>query len=212
MKKPEEKRAGELDLTLEFQILMDGVVNYPGVTLWGATNSPGRIPMPLIRRFSKVLIVGELSPEERASLLERFSRALPLDGVDERTFSRLAERLDGATGDVVRKVVDHVWRATLDAFVTGFEKDAVALTSWLDRQGPDGRFDVSRFTDGQRSELRERLLKHVKVTPRDLESSVELHLKNEAIRAEIATAKATYREAKEMLLDLTRGSIEIARS
>lgn len=213
LRKTEEKRSNDVDLTLEFQILMDGVVQYPGVTLWGATNSPGKIPMPLIRRFNKVMIVGELSSEDRAKLLERFSRTLPLEDFDERTWARFAERLDGATGDVVRKVVDHVWRDCVDGFTRNHEAAALEVTKWLSVQGPDGGpLDIGKFTEAQRAELRGRLLKHVKVTPRDMEGSIEAHLKNAAVRAEISTAKAVYREAKEMVMDMARGQIEIVRA
>jgi hypothetical protein len=169
--------------------------------------------MPLIRRFNKVMIVGELTSEDRAKLLERFSRTLPLDGFDERTWARFADRLDGATGDVVRKVVDHVWRDCIDAFTRNHEEAALAVTKWLSVQGPDGGpLDIGKFTEAQRAELRGRLLKHVKVTPRDMEGSIEAHLKNAAVRAEIETAKAVYREAKEMVMDMARGQIEIIRA
>lgn len=62
----------DINLTLEFQILMDGIVDYPGISLWGATNNPEKIPMPMIRRFNLVEIVGELQSEDRIKLLQMF--------------------------------------------------------------------------------------------------------------------------------------------
>jgi hypothetical protein len=210
LKKPEDRKSTDIDLTLEFQILLDGVVNYPGITLWGATNSPGKIPMALIRRFNKVLIVGELSLEDRAKLLEMFCRALPTVDFDSRTWLRLAERLDGATGDVVRKVIDHVWRFCIDGFVASKPEEAKNLVKWLNTCNHDGGgFDISKFKASDFIELGERLRKYTKIIPRDVENSVEAHLKNPAVRAEIETAKATYKEARELLTDLGRSKIQI---
>ena len=110
---------GNTNLTTEFQNLMDGVVHYPNLSIWGATNNPERIPMPMIRRFSKVVIVGELDQEQRSDLLKRFTSFMPTNGITPEAWGALASRIEGATGDVVRKIVDHVWRTKMTSFVQG---------------------------------------------------------------------------------------------
>lgn len=64
---------------------MDGIVDYPGISLWGATNNPEKIPMPMIRRFNLVEIVGELQSEDRIKLLQMFLSYLPQNNFDKKT-------------------------------------------------------------------------------------------------------------------------------
>lgn len=124
----DKSMSGDSNLTLEFQILMDGVVHYPNLSVWGATNSPERIPMPMIRRFSKVLIVGELSLEDRIYLLKHYLNHMPVaKGISESQWKKWAETLDGATGDVIRKVADSLWRSRMAAFVEANPSEADAV-------------------------------------------------------------------------------------
>src|SRR5690606_21942832 len=110
----------DINLTLEFQILMDGIVDYPGISLWGATNNPEKIPMPMIRRFNLVEIVGELQSEDRIELLQMFLSYLPQNNFDKKEWDRASERLEGATGDVLRKICDHIWRSKMNHFVQNY--------------------------------------------------------------------------------------------
>lgn len=105
------------DLTKEFQILMDGVVSYPNLAIWGATNSPERIPMPMIRRFNKVVIVGELSDADIQYLLKYYVGHMPLEEFGDEVWADAAKLLVGATGDVVRKVADELWRTKMNKFI-----------------------------------------------------------------------------------------------
>jgi hypothetical protein len=102
---------GSTNLTTEFQQLMDGIVQYPHIAVWAATNRPERIPMPMIRRFSKVAIVGELDQADRVKLLKHFVGFLPVaEDFPEQAWQDAAQLLVGAVGDTVRKVADYVWR------------------------------------------------------------------------------------------------------
>lgn len=188
------------NLTLEFQILMDGVVQYPNLSVWGTTNNPRRIPMPMIRRFSKVLIVGEMNEAQRVKLLKLYvGRYLPTLGVMDQAWEDVAKKLGGATGDVVRKVADHLWREKMSAFVQAHPEQAEQLVKYLNKKE---KFQIASFDNVQREQFKVKLAEWVSVTGDDLARTVDLHLENIAIRAEIDTAVKTYQNAKEFLVQL----------
>lgn len=193
---------GNTNLVTEFQNLMDGVVNYPNLSVWGATNNPENIPMPCLRRFSKVLIVGELQQVDRIRLLKKFVDYLPIQGFNDETWNELALTLEGATGDVTRKVVDYVWRAKMSAWVHKHPDAAERLTKELNAKGQ--RFDARAFTSAQQEDLKGKLTRagFVPVGPEDVAQSIRVHLENIAIHSEIQTAKETYARAKAFLSSL----------
>ena len=204
MKKQEYKTHGEVDLTLEFQICMDGVVHYPKLTVVAATNSPDHMPMTMIRRFSKVLIVGELREEDRRRILKHYTEFMPTKGFDDRHWTYAAQKLDGATGDVIRKVVDHIWRQKMTWFVKHQSERAGEMLKWLNA---DTKFDISEFSASRRQKFKQMLGPHVYIEPVDLDKSVDLHLKNVGINGEIQTARAVYKEAHELLDSLNSSSL-----
>ncbi len=195
---------GETNLTLEFQILMDGVVHYPKISIWGATNNPMRIPMPMIRRFSKVLIVGELDSDDRITLLKHFSSFLPREVFSDKDWKTLADRLEGATGDVVRKIIDYIWRDKMSWFVHNKPDAAKKMMAVLNQ---DKQFEIKDFTSKDRFNFNQRLGEYFKITPRDIHKSIDVHLDNIAIRSEIETAKKTYADAKEFLNQVNASKI-----
>lgn len=192
---------GGTNLSSEFQILMDGIMSYAGLAVWGATNHPDRLPMPILRRFAKVLIVGELSLEHRVTLLKRFCGYMPIS-VDfpEKAWEDAATKLEGAVGDVVRKVVDHVWREKMSWFISNHRERALEVVKILNMDGV--KFDLAKFTADDRWGLLALLRPFVHVTPDDLMRSVDLHLKNLAIKREIQTCVDTYNQAREFIASL----------
>lgn len=201
----DDKEMGSNNLTLEFQILMDGVVRYPNLSVWGATNNPDRIPMPMIRRFSKVLIVGELSQKDRIHLLKHFvSSFLPTRDFNDTAWDAMAMKLEGATGDVMRKVADHVWRTKMGWFVTHLPAEAEKLVNHLNH---GEKFQIADFDEKGRRDFKSKLSQHMAVVPADVDHSIDIHLKNLAIRAEIATAKDTYARAKRFLENVNSGEV-----
>jgi hypothetical protein len=192
---------GGTNLATEFQVLMDGITSYPHLALWGATNHPERISMPLIRRFSKVIIVGELSQDDRIKLLKQFLAYLPCsESMGNGVLTEAATRLDGAVGDIMRKVVDHVWRTKMSHFVNTQPEAAEIVLELLNQGG--NKFHPSKFTQKQREEMHEIMRPFVQVEPQDLVDSVDLHLNNIAIRNEIQTAKIVYENARQFLADV----------
>ncbi|KKN65732.1 hypothetical protein LCGC14_0478710 [marine sediment metagenome] len=199
-----DKIPGETNLSLEFQILMDGVVHYPKISIWGATNNPQRIPMAMIRRFSKVVIVGELDCDDRITLLKHFSSYLPRENFRDKDWKCLADRLDGATGDVVRKMIDHIWRDKMSWFVHNKPEAAQKMMELLNKET---QFELSSFDPKDRFNFNQKLGKYFQVSPHDVHKSIDIHLDNIAIKTEIDTAKRTYANAKAFLNQLNASTI-----
>jgi len=190
-----DRDPGETNLSLEFQILMDGVVQYPGLSLYGATNFPERIPAALLRRF-KYFIVGELSQEERVILLKQYIGFMPIKNFSQEDWENAAARLDGATGDIVRKVADDLWRKKMFSFTHNHEGQALDFIKWLNRAK---KFDLSSFLKEDKEELSRKLAPYVSVDPYDLNKVIDLHMKNPAVISEVMVAVQTYKRAKEIL-------------
>jgi len=188
---------GGVNLATEFQVLMDGITSYPKLAVWGATNHPERIPLPLIRRFAKVLIVGELSQEHRVALLKKFVGFMPVaPQVTPDTWEQAALKLEGAVGDVVRKVADHIWRTKMTSLVQDKPEAAREMVQFLNR---DSKFEVENFTARQRHAFIVKLGKHMTVTPEDIMESVELHLNSMSIRQEISSCVESYERARRFI-------------
>lgn len=193
---------GGFNLATEFQVLMDGVMSYPGLSVWGATNHLERIPMPLIRRFAKVVIVGELDQKDRVHLLRHFANYLPVDrNFSDQAWIDAADKLDGAVGDIMRKVIDDLWRKKMSAFVGKHPTEAKQMAEWLNRGGV--KFDIGKFTSEQRESFKAKLRPFVEVNEDDLITTVDAYLGNLAIQAEIAKCKATYDGARHALASLS---------
>lgn len=194
-----DRHPGETNLSLEFQILMDGVVSYPGLSLWGATNFPERIPTALLRRFHRTLLVGELSQEDRIELLKHYVGFMPTSNFDDKDWQEAASRLDGATGDIVRKVADDIWRRKMSVFTESYPTQANDLVKWLNRSE---KFDIQRFSKEDRAELKRKLSQHVFVEPYDVNKCIDTLLQNPSILTEVAVAVNTYNNARELLKNL----------
>lgn len=199
-----DKTLSNFNLTLEFQILMDGVVNYPHLSVWGATNNPERIPIAMLRRFSKVIICGELNQNDRKTLLTKFTNYMPIKKFKEEDWGILANRLEGATGDVLRKVIDFVWRSKMSKFVQNHPEQAEKLINLLN-QGE--KFQIVNFNNDQREIFKKELSQYMAVEPNDIDESITIHLDNIAIRHEIQTAVDTYSKAKKYLSGINLDNI-----
>lgn len=193
----DEQDRNRFNLRLEFQQLMDGVVHYPRITLWGSTNNPERIPMPMIRRFSKVCIVGELDQKDRITTLQHFVNHMPTEDYTDEVWEAQAKKLEGATGDVIRKIVDQVWREKMTEFVKDNPKQAEALIRWLNL---GTKFNIAEF-DSEKRELFHGVLRtdHLVIRPEDIDRSIQINLDNVAVHSEIEKAVETYENARKFL-------------
>lgn len=188
---------GSTNLTTEFQQLMDGIVHYPHVAVWAATNHPERIPMPMIRRFQKVAVVGELSQEDRVQLLRHFLRNLPWDNGLDQCFEEIAAKLDGAVGDTVRKVCDMVWRKVTTNYLKKLSAPD-ALKPAIDR------IKALKEEDNPSLQIRREFGCYFRVTENDMRESLDWHLNNVAVQAEIGTARRTYENARKFLAGIQK--------
>lgn len=189
-----------INLSTEFQNLMDGVVAYPGISIWGATNFPQRIPTPMLRRFAKVMVVGELTPEDTKTILKHYLETyLPCgEGFSEEQYETWARTFEGATGDLLRKMVDEVWLKLMRGYIAEHAESAQAVLDFLKEQYGEN-FEVSNLTDEDRQTVKEMISKDVVVTVELVQEQIEKLLNNFAIQQQIQVAKDTYRDAKKLL-------------
>jgi AAA+ superfamily predicted ATPase len=197
---------GATNLVTEFQNLMDGVVHYSNISVWGATNNPERLPMPILRRFAKVWIVGELDQKDRVKLLQHFTSFLPVsDKFDNGEWAKMAATLEGATGDVIRKIIDYVWREKMGEFVSNHHEHAAKALDTLNSDGV--KFTIHEFDDKKRRRFHDMIRPYVHVKPEDIHQSIDLHLSNVAIHKEIQTAVETYNKSRAFLAQIKRGVV-----
>ncbi len=193
-----DKQHGDLDLSLEFQTILDGLIAYPGVTFIGATNNPHRIPDAIMRRFSRVEVVGEMSQEDRENTLRYYvSHFLPCYPDFEKDVPEFADRLEGAVGDVIRKVADAVWLSVMRRFISQhpetadkcLERVRELCADGTDATDPNVRIAVRSFMEAE----------NCMVTAEDMNQALNSLLSNVAVQGQIVTAKMTYMASRVLL-------------
>lgn len=178
------------------QIKLDGVVDYPGVITVGLTNEPAKIPLAIYRRFKYVDIVGELLPEERVQLLKHFlQNSMPLShGFRKVDYNRWSEQLEGATGDVIGKVVDNLYESFMKKFKSEHPKEGKKLNSYAKR--------ALEKDEPAKQYLKGEISRYLTVSPDWLDSNVSSTLSDPIIRDQIETAKRVYKEARDVMENL----------
>ncbi|MHA2068568.1 MAG: AAA family ATPase [Candidatus Thorarchaeota archaeon] len=166
-----------VNLSLEFQNLMDG----------------------MLRRFAKVLVVGELSQEQRVSTLTHYlTHFLPCEDFSDEQWSQWAERFEGAAGDVLRKAVDEVWLRTIRKLIADSPEEAEKIVGFIQEEY-GATFDVSDLSDEDRLTIKDMVASHIKVTADVVDASVDHLLDNFAIQQQIQTCRDTYKNAEKLL-------------
>jgi len=182
------------------QTKLDGIVDYEGIVVLGLTNEPSKIPMPIYRRFKYVDVVGQLEPQERTDLLRMFlSRGLPLSsGFRSGDYERWGKMLDGATGDIVGKVVDEIHYTFMRQFLAKHPKEGRRLNNEIARmeRKADGRID--------RAYVKRVLGRHMRVAPTDVEHALKDKLDEPIIQEQLKVAQKVYAEADKLLRGLHR--------
>ena len=150
----DDQSTSKINLSLEFQNLMDGVVAYPGISIWGATNHPKRIPTPMLRRFAKVMVVGELSQEDTKTILKYYlENFLPHKDLSEADYDAWAKKLEGSTGDVIRKGIDQLWLDLMRGFIEDHKEHAENVLGFI--HGKYGvNFEVSDLSSEDRETIK----------------------------------------------------------
>lgn len=206
----DDQSTSKINLSLEFQNLMDGVVAYPGISVWGATNHPKRIPTPMLRRFAKVMVVGELGKEDAKQVLRYYTQTfLPCQEFSESNYDSWVEKLEGATGDVLRKAVDEVWLELMRGFISSHRERADEILAFIrDKYGHN--FEISDLTSEDRSIIKDMIADTNTLVTVDLVTKhVNKILDNFAVQQQIKVAKDTYKNAKILLARQKSGEIGV---
>ncbi|GEM_PF-4099977 len=180
----------------EIQSLLDGTIAYEGVTLLVALNDISGIKEAMMRRYH-VFIVGELDRHDRAHLLYDFaSRGLPLDEsltLDE--CYRIGDKMNGATGDFLRKPVDLVERKFLKEMDIHHPEILVGLESYL--KDEEGEFDLEKVTPQEREFVKGQFTQAgYSLTANLLSRAVTKVMSEVSSKTLIRTAQDFYRDAK----------------
>jgi SpoVK/Ycf46/Vps4 family AAA+-type ATPase len=188
---------GGFNLVTEFLQLLDGIVEYPLISLWGATNHPHKMSARVMRRFQKVALVGELSQDNIVHLLKHFLSHLPTN-ITYGEYVTLAQELRGCVGDVIRKISDSIWREKMTGFVSRYPEKAESLIK--DILNVDGeKFDIMSLSPQRKENLVMRLSEHFSISAKDVELAIREHLSSPAIQFEIEEARRVYASGREMI-------------
>jgi hypothetical protein len=198
-----EDRTGttRVNLSTEFQNLMDGVVAYPGLTVVGATNHPEKIPTPMLRRFAKVMVVGELNEEDANHILKHYIHSfLPCDdGFTDEVYQEWFKKLEGATGDSLRKIVDEVWLTFMRSFITNQKEAAEKIISYITDKFGDS-FQVQDLKEEHRSDIKKMISETgYVVSVKMVDDQINKMLNNFAFQELIKKAKETYKNSRLLL-------------
>lgn len=121
---------------------------------------------------------------------------MPLGEIEDAKWEEWGRQLEGATGDVIRKIADYLWRKKMNHFVHSKPTEAEAVMQYLTSKG---KFEIDKF---DRTEFKKVLGKHFHIGSKDITMSVDENLTNMAVRSEIKTAIQTYERARQLLENL----------
>ena len=187
-----------------FLEVLDGMEDYNGIITLAMTNKPMDIPAGIMRRFRYVDIVGQLTTEERAGMLEMYlARRMPLHQDVPLHYQAWAERLQDAPGDVVRKVVDEIHFELIPKFIANYPAAAKRMEQVLYQRENKAGIVTDRDIDYVKSRLQQY---GVIVTPDHVNNALDNLLKQPAIQRQIDAAKTVYRDAERILEDLDLAS------
>ena len=185
-----------------FLQVLDGMSDYNGIITVAMTNQPRAIPAGIMRRFRYVDVVGELSQEERAHMLQMYlEKRLPVHEAVQGRYMDWAAKLKDAPGDVVRKVVDEVHFSLMPQFARDHKREAQRIERMLQRR----EIRNGELTGKDIEYVRTALTPYVTVTPELVDENLDRLLKQPPIRMQIDTARRVYREARSLLEELSQG-------
>lgn len=187
------------------QEILDGMGDYHGIITLAMTNEPLAIPPAILRRFRYVDIVGQLNEEERAKVLQNnLEKTLPIAEDVPQHYLRWAKKLEGAVGDVIRKVADEIHAETVPAIIKAHPKEAVNIQRTLSRH------EMKRGTvnDKDIAYLKRELGKYQTITVADVDRHVDTILTRPQIVLQINKAKKLYEDAQQLLEALSSGKAD----
>jgi SpoVK/Ycf46/Vps4 family AAA+-type ATPase len=173
-----------------FQEVLDGIRRFDGVVWCGATNNPERLGTAALRRFSFVDAPGELTTDERAQILKNYlTLGLPLAAdITDDDFHRYGLLMEGAVGDIVRKVVDDLHEKVFAEFTREHPREAKELETWIKRK----EFDVFKLTKRDREFIKRKISRHLVVSKSRLEDLLTAKMSSPDIVREVEEARKTF--------------------
>lgn len=188
------------------QEMMDGVVGYEGIFLVAMTNNPAAIPDAILRRFKFVDVVGQMTLEERAYLLQKFlTRGLPIaDDVTQNNYLKWADELKDAPGDVIGKVADELHFKYMNNFVDNNSKKITSVENILSKRLKD-REIISK----DRTYLLDILRSYATISAEEITEGLAATLKQPQVQMQINKAKEVYAAAERTLQGLSVGRREL---
>ena len=180
--------------------VLDGMGDYNGIVTMAMTNKPKLIPGGIIRRFRYVDIVGELSQEERAKMLEGYlTKSFPTQNIEQTHYSKWANTLEDAPGDVVRKVVDEIHFSLVPKFIREHPSEAKRIEKVLYQRENTAK----RLGDKDVSYIKSRFDNYkVFVDAVKVDNALDNLLKQPHIRLQIEKAREVYADAHRLVDEL----------
>jgi len=127
-------------------------------------------------------------------------KSLPVDSeVKESDYKIWAEKLEYAPGDVVRKVVDEIHFKLLPEYLKTMPREAKLVERVLDKR--EKRAGV--LSDKDIAYVKNKLADYRSISALEISRAVDDLLLQPPIRKQIETAKVVYREAGEILEEIS---------
>ncbi len=154
----------------------------------------------MLRRFAKVMVVGELSSEDTKTILKYYLETfLPTNGITEEDYNSFALKLEGATGDVIRKGIDQLWLDLMRGFIEDHKEHAENILGFI--YGKYGEnFEIADLLFEDRETIKGMISETGTVVTAEMVTKyLDKLLDNFAVQQQIKVAKDTYKNAKILL-------------
>ncbi len=185
-----------------FNEVLDGMEDYNGIITIAMTNRPLDIPHNIVRRFRYVDVVGQLTGDERKTLLSmNLEKSLPIAADVPEHYDSWVRQLENAPGDVVRKVADEVHFSLIPPFIENNPKVAQRLERVLyNREKKNGE-----LSEKDVAYIKDNLIKHDCIATAEMVGTAfDDIMKRPNIKMQIEDARILYRDADQLLEEMQK--------
>ena len=184
------------------QAKLDGMTDYEGIIVIGMTNEPKNIPLAILRRFKYVDVVGQLTVDERVTLLKKFiTRGLPLStGFKASDWKKWGVLLEGVTGDIIGKIADDIHYEYMSSLI----KEHPDKSLKFEELATNVRLGKNSLAD-----LKKELKKYKKVNSKWINDIITQKLAEPVIQEQIKLATKLYKDADTILNNMHKNDAAI---